>query len=87
MGQKRKTALGGSVPTVFVGDCRSLVGLSTRNLGTRLLRQGLVERFVLSGLKWHFEFLVFSEERGKLWQLGINLSQQGRQPTTNLITC
>ena len=52
MGQKRKTALGGSVPTVFVGDCRSL-------LGTRLLRQGLVERFVLSGLKWHFEFLVF----------------------------
>ena len=56
MGQKRKTALGGSVPTVFVGDCRSLVGLSTRNLGTRLLRQGLVERFVLSG---HFEFLVF----------------------------
>ena len=56
MGQKRKTALGGSVPTVFVGDCRSLVGLSTRNLGTRLLRQGLVESFVLSG---HFEFLVF----------------------------
>ena len=35
------------------------MGLSTRNIGTRLLRQGLVERFVLSGLKWHFEFLVF----------------------------
>ena len=59
MGQKRRIELGGSVPTVFVWDCRSLVGLSTRNLGTRLLRQGLVERFVLSGLKWHFEFLVF----------------------------
>ena len=56
MGQKRRTELGGSVPTVFVWDCRSLVRFSTRNLGTRLLRQGLVERFVLSG---HFEFLVF----------------------------
>ena len=60
MGQNWKTALGGSVPFIFVWYCRSLVGLSTRDLCTRLLRQGLVEKcwyfLGLSGIFLNFCF-------------------------------